>query len=354
MIRKPNILLFTVILISMVMTSCVEEYEIDDRDFESRLVINALFDSNSPWAVEVSKSVHAFDPEAYNEKISFAKVEIFDQNNEFRYELYHQGDGIYGNQDYGPSPKRAYSVKVSAPGFRAVTAKGFVPEKSTLLINNFSIIKNDQKNDVEVDFEIEDKSKLESYYIWEVVNIGGEDGGGDNNSSSLFSDTWIDDLTNNPNELVSTDRKFLENGSFGDGTYQGSYSSLDGNRRIGNANNNSSQSGFSSSESLSADIASMIKMDPSTITDPDEVIDEIDELDDGDEIEDDGSGKITYNYELRVMTISKELYNYYSSLAEYYKNGQNSHSNEVPFILYSNVKNGAGIFAGFSESVIQF
>ncbi len=353
MIRKPNILLLTVVLISLVMTSCVEEYEIEDKGFESKLVVNALFDSNSPWAVEVSKSVLAFDPEADNEKITFAKVEIFDQNNEFRYELFHQGDGVYGNKEYGPSPKRAYSVKVSAPGFRSVTARGFVPEKSTLLINNFSIIQNDQKDDVEVDFEIEDRSKLESYYIWEVVNISDEDGGGENNSSSQFSDTWIDDLTNNPNELLSIDREFLGNGSFGDGTYQGTYSSLDGNKRIGNFNNASS-SGISTSETLSEDISSMVKMDPTT-TDPNEVIDQIDILEEGDPNNDEEDpDKIVYNYELRVMTISKELYNYYSSLEEYYRTGKDSHSHETPFILYSNVKNGAGIFAGFSESVIQF
>ena len=83
--------------------------------------------------------------------------------------MYHIGNGEYGQDEFSPSPKRGYSVKVSAPGFRAVTAKSFVPEKSTLLINNYSITTNEKREEVEVDFEIEDQSKLESYYIPQFI-----------------------------------------------------------------------------------------------------------------------------------------------------------------------------------------
>ena len=207
MIRKPNILLLMLVMVAISMTSCVEEFGIEDQDFESKLVVNALFDAESPWSVEVSNSANIFDPESKNEKITFAKVEIFDQNNDFLYELIHQGEGVYGRKDYSPSPKRGYSIKVTAPGYHAVTATSFVPEKSKLVINDFSIIPNEKYEDVEVDFNIEDNSQLESYYIWEVVSISGEDGGGTSSSNTQLSDTWIDALTNNPNDLVNTDRK---------------------------------------------------------------------------------------------------------------------------------------------------
>jgi hypothetical protein len=350
MIKKPNLLLLMFFTTSLLFTACVEEYDIEDKDFESRLVVNALFDADSPWAVEISKTVDIFDPGVENEKITFAKVEIFDQNNEFKYELYHQGDGVYGREDYSPSPKRRYSVKVSAPGFHAVTATGYVPEKSTLLINNFLIIPNDKNEDVEVDFEIEDKSQLESYYLWEIVSLDRDSEGSSSESSNQLSDTWIDQLTNNPLDLVNNDREFLGNGSFGDGTYQGSYSSLGGNKRIGNTKEIVNHGILSSSE-LSE---SSIKVNPHLI-DPDVVVTQVDVLDEEDVAEDgDETTEFTFKYELRVMTISKELYDYYSSLEEYYQNGSHSHSGEAPFQLYTNVSNGAGIFAGFSESVIQF
>ena len=70
------------------------------------------------------------------------------------------------------------------------------------------------------------------------------------------------------------------------------------------------------------------------------------------DVEDDEGGKFVPKYELRVMSISKELYEFYSSLEEYRK--FNNSSQEIPYELYTNVSNGSGIFAGFSESVIQF
>lgn len=357
MTRKPNIFLFLIVLISISYTSCVEEYPIDDKDFESKLVVNALFDSDSPWEVEVFQTLQAFNPDIENEIITFARVEVFDQDNEYMYDLFHTSEGKYSNEDKGPSPKRAYSVKVTAPGFHVVTAKGYVPEKSTLLINNFSIIENNDKNDVEVDFAIEDKSQLESYYIWEVIDLDSDENGSSSSSSSQFSDTWIDDLTNNPNDLVNKDREFLGNTSFGDGTYQGSYnSSFDGNRRVVGNVGVTNGIGISTSESFSEDIGNFFDKDP-TFDGPGDSYNHTDKdggVNDSDEDEEGGSSKIIYSYELRVMTISKELYQYYSSLEEYYQKGASTHSSDIPHIFYSNVENGAGIFAGFSESVIRF
>lgn len=333
------------------MSSCVEEFVIEDEDFESKLVVNALFDSESPWSVEVTNSANIFKENSKNEAITFATVEIFDQNDEFLYELYHQGEGIYGREDFSPSTKRGYSIKVSAIGYRTVTGKSFVPEKSTLVINHFSIIENVEREDLEVDFSIEDRSQLESYYIWEIVSLTPNEDGDTSINSSQLSDTWINDLTNNPNDLINSDRKFLGNGSFGNGTYQGTYNSTEGNRGINVLQNWSNAVDFSTDKD-----SEMALVDPDiNLPDVNTNNHNTKGLGNG---EDEESGneaeRKVYKYELRVMTISKELYNYYSSLEEYYQNGGSNHSNQSPFELYTNIKNGAGIFAGFSESVIQF
>jgi len=329
------------------MTSCVEEYLPSSSDFESELVVNSLFNPESPWSISISNSAHLFDQTTDVEKITNAKVEIYDQHNDFLYELFHIENGNYGFDDYSPSPKRGYSVKVSASGFHAVTAKSFAPEKSTLLINNFSIIPNEKYNDVEVDFEIEDRSELESYYVWEIVNIEGNSGYGQEPSSGLLSGKWIDDLTN-PDNLINTGRDILEGGSFGDGTYNGTYNSTDGNRRVGSGNNDYTDTQL---VNYANDISATGKLNPNI-----NYLDEVyqNDLDNGGLNEDEDPDKIEFKYELRVMTISKELYNYYTSLEAYYQDNDNNHSSKVPLGIYTNVSNGEGIFAGFSESVIQF
>jgi len=334
MIRKPNILILLGVLICLSISSCVEEIdpqELGLEDFKSQLVVNGLFDSDSSWEVEISKTTSNYDPDADKDLISFATVEIYDQNNKFLYFLEHDGNGVYKKEDSKPSPKRAYSIKVSAPGFHAVTARGYVPEKSVLQINNYSIIENEEEDQVEVDFEIEDRSELKSYYLWEVVNLNRDDEGGGSSTTSQFSDTWINDLTNNPIDLVKRDREFLGNESFGDGKYQGSYNSSDGNRRV----MKETTVGVSTSATLTEDITYIFKMDPS-VNNPDKVNDYVNHQDGGDVNIDGGEeNKIIHKYELRVMTISKELYDYYSSLEEYYQRGFHNHSDKPPFLKFN-------------------
>lgn len=324
---------------SVFMISCEEEYLIDTGDFESKLVVNALFNHDAPWLVNVSNTTNRFDQSTDIENITNAIVEIYDQNDVFRYRLDHIGNGNYSQGDYSPSPKRSYSIKVSALGYHTVTAKSFVPEEAKLVINKSTIIHNETYDDVEVDFEIEDKSKLESYYIWEIVSIDEENG---SSGTDALSKSWLDDLTNKSNDLVEDGREILEGNSFGNGTYKGTYNSTNGNKKIIINNNNPLVNYVQGINPLG-------KMDPN-VNLPDEV------NHNGGFNEESGEGnegdKVVKKYELRVMSISKELYDYYSSVEEYIK--YHNDSETIPYEIYTNVSNGLGIFAGFSESVIQF
>ena len=328
------------------MSSCEEEYHIDAGDFESKLVVNSLFNHEIPWSVHVSNSVNILDASTDIENVANARVEIYNHKGEFIYELFHEGDGNYRRDGHFPSEKGGYQIKVSAPGYKTVTAESFVPVKSTLSINNFSIIQNEKYEDLEVDFEIEDRSDLESYYIWEIVSINNDTGDGDGEAGNL-SDAWIDDLTNNPSDLVGgSSREILGGGSFGDGKYNGTYNSADGNRRVKINDLPDPKVNYVH------EIQYLSKLDPN-INLPGEISPNDDP--DNEYVDGDEGGKVEYKYELRVMSISAELYQYYSSVEEYLNSHENNnHSNQVPYDIYTNVTNGLGIFAGFSESVIQF
>lgn len=341
MIKKSNIYFFALIMMAFCLFSCEEEYIHDHEDFESRLVVNSLFSNDAPWSVHVSKSFIVSPNVPEDNSISFATVEIFDQDNKFLYRLDHIGDGIYQNGDVKPSPKRGYSIKVSAPGFSTVTATSFAPEKSKLIINNFSITPNEESEDLEVDFVIQDRSKLESYYIWEIVSLDGDTEG--QSATDPLSKTWIDDLTNNSNNLVDNSREILGGSLFGDGTYNGSYTSKDGNRPvivkdiIDPFNNNVQELEEMKIINIDTDL-------PEDFVREDDV--------DGNPVIDEEGDKSTVKYELRVMSISKELFTYYTSVEKILQ--QNNNSEDWLQKPYTNVANGLGIFAGYSESVIQF
>lgn len=317
-----------------------EETVVLDIDFESHLVISAFFDSNSPWAVEVSKSSNALDPFSENDLINNARVIIYDEDNVKLYELYHLEDGVYGNGDISPKSAHSYNIKVEV-GSQVVTASSYVPEKSILKINHYSVVEDDKDKGIEVDFQIEDKSNLEAYFIWEIVSLVTED---ENlvTSGDRLSDALISDFQNTSSVSETKEREIIGVGLFGDGTYTTVYNTLKG--RTGGRSNtggkpNSNEDALIINES---DIGSgyddtIVAFDPNGDGD--------DPIDQGEIIKEDPK------FELRVVSISKELFDCYNSVTNR-NNGSTSLSPDDP--LYTNVENGLGIFAGFNESIIRF
>ncbi len=353
-LRKSKYLIFTV-LSFFAFTAC-EETVILDVDFESRLVINSFFDSDSPWAVEVSTSENIIDPNSHIELLENARVTIYDHNNIELYELYHIENGVYGREGYYPSPTKVYKIKVEA-GAKVVTAESYVPEQSKLQINNFEVVMKDKDEGVEVDFQIEDKSDIEAYYIWEIVSLEDVEVGDDGVSSGKkLSDALIDNIENSSISSQIEKIEILGRGAFGNGTYSTVYNTLEGRQSGGRFNPN--VNGVFNAKDVTNDT------DDIEVSDSDEdidiIIDDYDDLvfsfdpngDDDDPIVIENETEDEEKFELRVVSISKELYLYYQSVEN--SKGLSNTSDSEQYPLYTNVDKGLGIFAGFSESIIRF
>lgn len=335
--RIKNILFVAFSL--LVITACEEAITLD-LPFESKLVINSFFDSNSSWEVEVSTNGNKFDDTENIEFVTDARVIIYDQNNTELYELSHDQNGVYiSPEGYKPSTTRGYYIKVEV-GPEVLTAYSYVPEQSTLKINKFSIIEEDKSKGVEVDFQIEDKSNIEAYYIWEIVSVKEGDNPDVNNNRKL-SDALLDNLKSSEINSNIDKREIIGVGVFGDGTYSTVYSTLESGRSGRNSNVN---------PEVISDDNSFVKSDSDLLDKYEEHIVSFNPDEDGDndlDGEEEGSN-VEFQYELRVVSISKELYQFYNSYeASLITGGSKKH-------MYTNVENGRGIFAGFNESTIQF
>lgn len=337
--RTSNLIL---LFLSLLAFSACEETVVLEVDFESRLVINSFFDSNSPWAVEVSKSANILDDNSNIELVENARVTIYDQDNVELYELYHIENGVYSNEDKSPSTARGYYVKVEL-GAMVSTAYSYVPEKSKLKINNFSIVQEDKNEGVEVDFQIEDKSNLETYFIWEIINIETNEADPLVSNGEKLSDALISNLQGS--SVVSEKEKIeiINVGVFGDGTYTTIYNTLKG-RKGGRSNGGTT---YADGELLLPEniIGSGFE-DPITPFDPNGGDDDDSTIDQTESTNSD------YKFELRVVSISKELFDYYNSVETARNTSNDSENSQVP--IYTNIENGLGIFAGFNESIIRF
>jgi len=338
--RTSNIIL---LFLSLLAFSACEETVVLEVDFESRLVINSFFDSNSPWAVEVSKSANILDDNSNIELVENARVTIYDQENVELYELYHIENGVYGNEDKSPSAGRGYYVKVEI-GAIVSTAYSYVPEKSKLMINNFSVVQEDKNEGVEVDFQIEDKSNLETYFIWEIINIERNEADPLTTNGEKLSNALISNLKGSSVVSETETREIINVGVFGDGTYKTIYNTLKGRNGGRSANgktiynnddlilpDNSIGAGFDDS---------ITPFDPNGGGDDDPPIDQTE------------TTNSDPKFELRVVSISKELFDYYNSVETARNTSNDSENSQVP--IYTNIENGLGIFAGFNESIIRF
>lgn len=334
---KSNHIYLILICLSTCFLACEESIDlgIDSEDVDRRLVVNEFFSSGSPWSVEVTSSFFILEDDAHAEPIEDAIVKIYNEKNEFIYDLYHQGNGIYGQDDYSPDVNRRYSISVTHEDFNPVTANSYVPENSGIKINEFNTIVEDKDEGVEVDFQIENSSNVNAYYIWEIISLEYETGGDITGEVGQLSDNFIKGLKEKSG-IPKNRQNVIGVGVFGDGTYSTTYSSFDDDNRW---------DGFGTGTANG--------VVPTTTVGPDLTNEE--DYGDG---EGDGSGAgdpsvENFKYELRVVSISEELYRYYTSIEE---SDSNNPPNSVgnPVELYTNVNSGLGIFAGFHESKLKF
>lgn len=319
-----------------------------DVEFESRLVINSFFDSESPWKIDVSMSNNILDGDTKIENVEDARVIIYDQDGVEIYELFHVADGVYSREDFGPSPTRGYSVQVTS-GSKVATAYSYAPEKSTLKINSYEEVSQGKESGVEVDFQIEDRSRIEAYYIWEIVDLRNEVDLGSPEQGDQLSDNFFNSLVKETVVNTDIDREILGDGVFGDGTYSTIYNTFAGNKRSSSPIASGVLTDRQVNETNGVNSIGKAPLIPA------EQIGSLLNVFDGRDGGDDpagGGGVGTVAYELRVMTISSHLYDYYKSVERARSIANTSVANQRP--IYSNVEGGLGIFAGFSESSIQF
>lgn len=105
--------IISIILVTMIMTSCEKVIEIDYKDNQSQTIIEGnITNEAGPYFVKISKSINLTST-AENPNVDNAKVTISDDvsNSEV---LVPQGNGVYQTTTLVGTPGRTYSLKVEA------------------------------------------------------------------------------------------------------------------------------------------------------------------------------------------------------------------------------------------------
>ena len=106
---------------------CQSVIDADFAAYEPELVVICLFEPDSTWTARIQHTV-SVGRAASRDTLAVidARVEIL-ADDEVVAELHHLGDGLYADNSSVPVGGKAYTLRVSSPGFPAVVAESSIP-----------------------------------------------------------------------------------------------------------------------------------------------------------------------------------------------------------------------------------
>jgi len=303
-----------IVLIGTFLAACEEDISIKrNTEFQKQIVVNSIFYSDSTWAMRLTTSRDLLDPNDQIDQIKDAKVVILNRAGQTVCELYHAGAGLYLNTVVRPSPNSYYKVHIYSKKYGYVTAESTVPPRP--VIENFEVTETTGQDSghADVKFDIVQQNGTSNYYIWDVVYEVNTTNSNPNSSNLHFDvSQWVSDLNTN----------------------------------LGNVTPNRSKIYASSQDFVGGTNFTTLLTAPLT---PGSVSDSNGGGGKGDgSVSPDTSIPSTPKPMLRIMSVSKELFNYFKSVEHYIRYQNVNSSLSEPAELYHNVEGGLGLFAGYS------
>ena len=300
--------------ILLLVTSCQKDIQLDDGDFEPRLVINGIFNPDELWKIDISQSGNALDVNSYIEKIDDAYVTVENlttgEITELVHTSGHENKGVYFSTN-APQEFVNYKIVVEKEGLNTASAINQIPTEIDVKFLDTSLIEIEGELALKIDFTINDNAGEDNFYVWDLVyteeNNNDQDGE-DNDILPTYTDATlesVDDNTEILNDESNVQSKlFLTDGNFNGSNYSTTFLTHDEN--IVNSSNPSSSTG-------STDL----------------------------------------KLKLRVLSVSQDLYNYLKSVEASYRSQNINTSNVNPVDIESNIVDGLGIFGAYKMHLID-
>ncbi len=284
--------------------SCEEEIFFEDQNFTPKIVLNSIFTNDSIWLISLTHTTSALKPSTADNIIKDAIIAITDKTGGQVCKLYFNSKtGYYQSSGCTCGYEEEYKIAVYSPTYGAVQATSKVPLKTK--IENLKIsVSTEDENAQEVQFKIKDNSPDKNFYIWSVVDV--------DTSRNLIVNDESQKL--DFSSLVKELRK--EVATVSSGKFSNIVITTD--VEVESANQ----------------VTKLVTKKFRTETD-DPILNEKNVVP-----------------MLKLMTVSADLFEYYKSLGNYLKYNQTNSSITEPQKVFSNVKDGYGIFAGYSIQYI--
>jgi hypothetical protein len=317
MIKHLKINMILLVLTGLMLSSCEKEFKIDATNGDNLIVINSLFNANEPLSLSLTKSMLPQDNQNIVE-LKNAKVALF-KDGTFLESMHYikQPDELIGRFYSNTKPVfgSTYKVEVEDSKLGKASTQSLLPDKVDIISDTALWVKWEKEEDssfvIRFYFEIDfiDPANENFYYITASVPVYKVDTL--NNTRTFESWQYAEILSGD----LPAHEIYLYNALlFKDITFNNSKKKISGTATMKNA-----------------PYASSYKDDKSYILDKSKL-------------------------HIELHSLSKDAFNYCSSYSKKIASQDDVYSE--PTVVYSNIINGLGIFAGESisktEVVIQY
>lgn len=321
------------IFMLFLLQSCEETYELD-KPYQARLVVNGMFQAEAPWQIEISETVNILRPSDFKVFVDDADVVVTDITEGKSFVLsYDYEQHSYTHQDYLPIEGHQYELDVNHNEYDDVHAVGYCPLDPSINFGMVEEVMNGELSGVNVSFELLQPSLEENFYMWDITLIEGK---------SRLNGSF-EDYHNHPNTLFDNIGSSVLNTT---GDYSTTFSirsssyffetNLGGGLVTANNNDQIQTDGYAFSDTSTGGIDAGFLGGGS-----------------GGGYGQEGSGNRD-KYSLHIISLSKELYNYYNSVIKYESSRPKNTSLHTVQKIDTNIEGGYGVFAGINRHTVTF
>ncbi len=163
--------LLNIALLLILFLNCEKVVEVDIPAHDPVLVGSAFFTPDSFWAVRITRSTDILSPNNMALQIENATVELW-QEEQYLTDLAHQGNGRYRSETLRPVAGKNYTLRAAAPNFAAIEASDYLsPPVAITSVLNLPARSGDPDEYVRLRLAFDDPPDVDNYYLLSIQMV---------------------------------------------------------------------------------------------------------------------------------------------------------------------------------------
>jgi hypothetical protein len=293
-------LLYCILLVNM--CACEQIIELDMPKEDPKMVLNCVFTVDEYFVVQLTKSQYILD-QAKTQNVVGANVELFDGNT-FLEKLELEADGTYITKNTKAVLGKNYTIKASHHAFDPISSEAYLPNPVEITKWDTTRVMSDGMESIELRITFKDPAHERNYYNISLMATYYD--------YTYDNDTWqiIDSVLVEEPIYYSSRDPLLSDGSFGI------------------PKTNFSDEFFNGKTQVVSVLIDPFYLDNDPYT-----------------------GDFYKRISLKFNSISWDYYLYFTSLEKHRMTKQDPFAQPVQ--VYNNIKNGYGIFCGYTPTTVH-